>query len=459
MKYNWEEMRALALAGGPYESTRDMATKLGIPASTLRDAIARGDMRAPGSAQIDGMTSEMKENEAFIRFKAGEPLSKEQAMEVAGIDPTEWRVEKYRVNMWQMGRKDKEVQMRWEGGRVVDGFIDDSGRIHKTYLYQIEMNLTRKRRIAVKPVFQPVELPPLRELPARVTNKMGHESVLFVADPHFGFRRTWNGLDPIHHRRFLANLLAIAKEVQPTEVVWNGDALDMAEWGRFDVEPDLLADTQLAAIELAWLLGQFRRQTQWQTLLEGNHEVRLRKALVKNLKAAYQLKPVHDLWGEPLMSVPRLLSLKSIDTNWVSGYPDAHYKVGHVRFSHGSIVRKGSGKTASALLNEAAGSYFFGHIHRYELASKYVPELDREVWVGSPGCATPRGAAPGSSSGSNWQLGAFLVHLEDGYASHVEHITSKHDGPVFFRGRAWREEDYMEPFLDWLPKEWRRPFE
>lgn len=305
---------------------------------------------------------------------------------------------------------------------------------------------------------RPVEIT-LGDIPRIDSKGTGVTKVLFITDPHFGHIRHLHGMETIHDRMFLSGLLEVARKVKPEYVIWNGDLLDLAEFSRWDDEPELMRSTQLAAIEASWVLGQFRKACQHQIVIEGNHDVRLQKSLLKMLKPAYKLVPADDLGGEPLLSIPRLLGLASIKTRWVGGYPDSYVTINGIRFSHGNAVRSGSGKTTTYLAMGAAGSHFFGHIHRHELAVKYLPELDKQVWIGSPGCACRKGAAPGSSVDTNWQMGAFLVHIVGADVHSVEHIAADHDGVAHFRGETLDSDTYMETFLDSLPAEYRRQLE
>lgn len=281
-------------------------------------------------------------------------------------------------------------------------------------------------------------------------------TVLFIADPHFGFRWSPEGLRPFHVRPFITALLRIAQAEGPDTVIWNGDVLDLADWSRFDTETELVGHLQLAGIELAWVLGQFRQHCNEQVVLEGNHEVRLRRALVRYMGAGHSLRPVYDLNGSPLLSIQRFLGLEALDTTWVGGYPHSHVRVGSTIFSHGDAVRSESGRTAALLARSAATSRFFGHVHRHELLRTYVDDLDREVWVGSPGCAADKRVTPGAGPGDNWQLGAFLVHLQDGEVSNVEHVAGSLDGPTWFRGRSYPPIDYVPDLIESIPDEYAR---
>lgn len=453
--HNWDDVNKSMIDNGPYDSLAAAAKDHDIATSTVYSAYRRGDLeyeRIINTAnEAEAVDFNVKGNDAVLKFKTGEPMSAEDVMDLAGVDEDEWKIEDYEITLWQVGAKSVVKDLTYEHGKAT-GIIKSDGGLTKEYLYRIRVKLTRRVRIAVKAAIQPIEMArrPYVQLPLR--KEATGTTTLFIADPHFGFVRGDYGLHAIHHRQFLASLLTIAQEVQPTRVIWNGDILDLADFSSFATSPDQLHHTQLAGIELAWVLEKFGSSTERQIILEGNHDIRLSKALIKNMTAAYGLRPVHDIGGEDLMSVPRFLGLDRIGVDWIGGYPDSRLKVGGATFEHGNVVRKGSGRTASSIIDGLASSRFFGHIHRMELAQRYVPDLGHNIYAGSPGCACRWQFAPGATSESNWQLGAFLITHSGIRVSSVEPITRQPKRGTFFRGESYSDWDYLPLFLDSCPK-------
>jgi hypothetical protein len=466
-KYDWNLINEKAKSkGAKFPTVADLGRFLLLPRTTLNDAFNRGDLvfeelidenvEPTNSKPI--ISFKERGNEAVLKYKAAEPMELEDVLNLANVDRKVWKVTGQKINMWQMGRKDRKVSAVWTDGKKT-GTEEDSGGINKSYLYQIDITMTRIKRVQVKlESLQPIEL----DFKPRVISNLPPIKrgirVLFICDPHFGFHRKVEGLVPIHHRKFLGSLLNVASQEKPDVVVWNGDVLDLADFSTFDTAPDLLYTTQLAGMELGWVLGEFRGQARRQVVLEGNHEKRMSRMLIKHFAASYQLKPIHELDGDDLLSVPRFLGLDKIYTEWIGGYPSNYLKINSATFQHGNIVRKGSAKTVSALMTEAVGDRFFGHIHRMELAQKYIEDLDREIYVGSPGCSCDKRYTPGSDMGHNWQLGAFLIHLEPHRVASVETISSPLLGPVVFRGSRVESIDYMPEFLASIPKDYRSKF-
>jgi hypothetical protein len=472
IKHNWEEIQAEADEFGEWESVLAFSRIMRIPYTTVTDAITAGKLiltlTSPEANKV-----EFKEtgNEAMLKFNSAKPLTAEEAAKVAGVDLTVWKIESQNVNMWQMGRKDREMDVSYEAGAAT-GHIKDTGQIKKTYLYQITVKLTRRKRIAVHAVLEPIQVnmastpdgsptwvqSVLQSQSPKPKNKE-KETVLFIADPHFGFEETFEGMEPFHLRTFLSDLLTIGEAYQPDYVVWNGDLLDLADFSTFPTNPQIVHKTQLAAIEASYVLGRFGQWGANQVLIEGNHEVRLGKSMQKNLTSAYGLRPALDLEGESLLSVPRLLGLKDLGVTWVGDYPDGYFQVGEARFSHGSIVRQGLGKTIGAVSDKSVVSNFFGHIHRYEAGTRRVDGVDGLIWSASPGCACSLKLTPGVKRVSNWSNGAFFISLVNGKIRNVDHILHTQDGETFFRGQRWaRTESYLDEFLHSIPKSYRRRF-
>ena len=442
-KHNWKQIQEYADSLSDGISTRsDLARALKLSRSTVNAALNRGALIFEFE-QIDAPDAVVfteDGNEALLKFNSAQPLNAHEAAQVAGVDLDIWEIYRQRVNMWQAGRKHKMVKLDYTNG-TADGSIHDTGGWNKTYLYQIEVKFTRKERIPVSLVMEPIIVVShkisLVDVP--LPEERNRNSILFICDPHLGY----NNKKPFHNRQFISSLLSIQQSVKPRYTVWNGDVLDLADFGTFPNDPAITQKTQVAAVEFGWLLSQFNSAWGKQILIEGNHEVRLRKAMMKNLSAGYDLRPVHDLDGESMLSVPRLLGLKELGVEWIGDYPNGYFQYGNARFKHGSVAKAASGATVNAVLGKTVMSTFFGHIHRYELASRRVDGLPGLVWSGSPGCATSMTLTPGVTVNSNWSTGAFLISFEARNVVAVEHIFHA-DEKTYFRGNVINVENYFD---------------
>lgn len=445
---------------GKFHTIKAVSDWSGIPYGTLYDAFKFEKIRyqdfithsmSEEEEEIpSGLTAQVNGNSATLKFKGGEPLSPEDLISLAGLDEDEWTYENdgVKINAWQIGRKSKEVDMTFEEGRV-SGRLKDSGEIKKEYLFKIEVKLRRKNPVAVSPVIVPVQIDfqPVKYFGEKDDSG---ETILFITDPHFGYLRVDQKLVPFQVRHFIGSLLEIAKEIQPDLIVWGGDILDLPGFSRFQTEPSIMFQTQKAIIEASWVLGQFRLTTNRQVVLEGNHDKRLNTEIIKNVASAYELRPADQLDGFPVMSIPKLLGLESIFTEWVGGYPNSDFRFGDIIFSHGNIARKGSGKTVSNIVNDATISSFFGHIHRHEVVTKLITDSGKEIVVGSPGCAADRRVVPGSSSKMNWHIGAFLITTDGTDVVSLEHIRGSLKDETFFRSVSYHGNDYFDQMLSSL---------
>lgn len=71
------------------------------------------------------------------------PRSLDDLLKACKVDTSVWEVEKYIVNKWEMGRKEKTVSLTWVDG-VANGSVNDSGGITKAPLWQVKAWLRRK---------------------------------------------------------------------------------------------------------------------------------------------------------------------------------------------------------------------------------------------------------------------------------------------------------------------------
>lgn len=194
-------------------------------------------------------------------------------------------------------------------------------------LWQVWAELRRRKPSAVE--FEPVapitfRLPPPRKL---APMQRALKCALVLPDSQHGFARsrTTGKLDPLHDRRTIDCALQIAALLRPDRVVLLGDMLDLPEWSdKFLHGPEFAHTTQAAGIDLAWCIAQLRATCPAAQIdyIEGNHEARLSRAIMRNTIAACGLAPVGDVDGPPLLSVERFLGLADLGVTYHGGYPN-----------------------------------------------------------------------------------------------------------------------------------------
>ena len=278
-----------------------------------------------------------------------------------------------------------------------------------------------------------------------------------VPDSQNGYRREYETgyLEPMHDRRCWDLAVQAAQILRPNVVVLLGDMLDLGDWSdRFVTSPDMYYTTQPSVIELAWWIGRLVSVCPpWTKFvyLEGNHEQRMDRALLKHIPAAYGLKAsAHD--DLPMLSVPKLLGLDDLGVEYIEGYPDCEWWLtDNVKFTHGTVVRGGGGKTSSSVVANSNVTQGFGHIHRLELSSKTRHSRKGMVtnFAFSPGCiARLDGVVPGFKKKNDWQQGLGVVTYLDDDPHHQVDLIPISEGKMFLQGSALEGQSRLSELIE-----------
>jgi predicted phosphodiesterase len=304
------------------------------------------------------------------------------------------------------------------------------------------------------PQWQPVErastVPVV--LPKIATRRTKTKRAVILPDVQFGYRRDIDTatLDPFHDEAALAAALKVLQTVEPDLIVHLGDFLDFASFGTYEQEAGFALTVQPALDRAHRFLVECRTAAPQakMVLLEGNHDRRLQRAIMRNALAAFGIRKANapDSW--PVMSVPYLLRLAELDCEYVSGYPAGIYWINdRLACIHGSKVRS-SGSTAALVVDDERVSIIAGHTHRIELAYKTrrVRAGARTSLAASPGCLCRIDGAVPSTKGStdpygravpaveNWQQGVAVVTYQPDDAPFALEIAPIFDGAITFRG-------------------------
>ena len=344
-------------------------------------------------------------NTATVNYK-GSIRTLEHLLSECQVDLNEWKVDSYTVNKWEQGSK-----------------VDSS--VITTPLFQIKARLIAKNPKPIEwPFIAPVQI--LSHEYKKIDSIEEHgnniRSALIIPDTHHGFnmdRRT-GLLDPYHNRDACDIILQVCKFKQFDEIILLGDHLDLAEWSdKYFTSPEMYWTTQSAAIELSWFISQIRLRQPGAKMyyIEGNHEVRMTKAIVNNQISAAGLMPVNDINGPPLMSISRLLSLDSIGVEYIGQYPHGEVWLNdHLRVAHGDVVRKGGGNSGLEILKDARSSECYGHVHRMEIVARTLHTRgdQRSYYAMSFGTlARIDGIVPSNSARNDWQNGFGIISYND----------------------------------------------
>ena len=240
-------------------------------------------------------------------------------------------------------------------------------------------------------------------------------------------------LEPIHDERAISIALQVIRDINPDQVIMNGDNLDFADFGKYLNRVPFRNMVQPAIDRATQLCKEIREAAPSAKIVwvEGHHEARLHKYL-DNFASPTSGVTRGAIKGDkrepfPVNSVPFLCRMADYDVDYLVGYPENQYFVNsNLMVIHGHKGNS-SGSTTTKYLNDAHQSVIYGHIHRVEYGyrTRRSPNGPRTVMAASPGClCRTDGAVPSTLSGSdhfgrplasgceNWQQGLAVVQYQ-----------------------------------------------
>lgn len=305
-----------------------------------------------------------------------------------GLDPADWVILRTRLNEW---------------GHDGEPFT------------QIRVDLAPRALEALMPARTEGWKPP-KKLPE--APKRDGELVVFFGDQHC----------PHHDVELHQAACQWLRTNKPDRGILLGDILDFDVISRHRYNPEW-SSTMQDCIDTSYqvLLDYVQASpgTKWQ-LLSGNHEARLRNAVIDNLLNMYGLRRATadgEQVGEAVLSVQHLLRLDELGIEWVN--PNGEYEHGQIRVNenlaarHGWIATRKSGTTALKTLEHLGHSVVVGHSHRMSEVYLTKHDIDGkcEVLTGVE-CgtmATLNSYGLGYSVAPDWQAGfATATTYDDG---------------------------------------------
>jgi hypothetical protein len=459
--------------GGPY-SWAELEQQTGLSrgvlrgrAKTYRESIDWHSQQ--GQRYIDNSGEKWQQNgknEARAEAAFDFPATLDDLLDALKVDTDIWEVERWgystKQNDWEGYAKVGTTKViNYENG-VQTGYETDA-HLDTIPLHgescKIWATFRRIHPIAIFPTIQPVACKATyKRPPAPVTS--GIVRTLIICDPHIGYRRRGRDglLTPFQDRRVLdlALQIAIYAEVDRIDVL--GDLLDMNDWSdKFTKEPEFRETTQPAIEEAHWWLRQFREARPGATisLKEGNHEERMRRAVLNHVPAAYGLRRADDESGYDALSVPNLLALDALGVEWCGGYPqDLEWLNFGFGLCHGDVARSMPGSTAKAMIDKMRATVVFGHSHTQELLSLDWGRPGGSITATGfcPGCTCHiDGRVPGSDPFNNWQQGLGIVDFEPGGATAAIMPVTVCDGETIWNGQLFDGRDRLDDLWRDLP--------
>lgn len=157
------ERAKIFLVGKKSASWAELARELEVDRNTLRRAFIRdfgilnpNELLEPEFDEGQEV-KEVEYGDDYIKIVCASKRikSQEDAIQEFGIDTSLWRVDKCKVKTSEGYRKDRSVKWTVRDGKVVNGDVEDSGKMLVVPLYHVELRLVRKTdeyraRLAIK---------------------------------------------------------------------------------------------------------------------------------------------------------------------------------------------------------------------------------------------------------------------------------------------------------------------
>jgi len=329
--------------------------KLGVKTSqrSVQRAVKRWGL--PSNLNIEQPYTQVKGDRAFILTDIYEDMQDvTQIIRDHGLDPNEWEIEKpeFRINRGKDGIATTQAKLVLRRVEPYDVIIP--ARVPSDY----KKPQVKKSKGLLKR-----------------KDKDSPKLVVFVGDQQAPFQ------DQGLHEKFCQWLA----DFQPDEGVLIGDLIDLPTISRHPDTPELDESVQ-GCIDIGYQIlrdyVESSESTSWKKL-EGNHDYRLRRAVIDNLREFYGIRKAkgkNELPDIPLLDVENLLRLDELGIEFVrpnGSWETAQVEVSpHLAARHGWIAKKGSGASALASLEHLGYSIIVGHTHRQGLVYKTKHDIN-----------------------------------------------------------------------------------
>jgi predicted phosphodiesterase len=386
------------------KSNREIAAFYDTSEKSVRRAFKRW-------AKGDGVTFQVRDGKAVIETqsidKAADPVV---LMQEVGLNPEDWHIEAVDTSKW---------------GRVGDPQF--SLKLHLKALQQPEF---------IVPATYHPELVPV---PNKQRDRTGDSKlVVFASDFHAPFH------DPVLFRQFI-DFLA---HNQPEKIIVGGDLGDFPDESRHRHKPEWQASAQKCVNSMYQILLAIRLICPDAEIvfLPGNHDERIRNAIIDNNKGLFELRPADEA-GEPqALSVWDLRSLLHLDKLGVSyidpmgTYEYALHPISpKLAGTHGWIAKNKSAYSAAGTLESLGHSVIVGHTHRRGFYYETTYEIDgtpRDLVAVEAGCMCLHKKGLGYARAANWQQGFVTATVHDDGTFAIEPAVHVNDRTLW-RGQVY----------------------
>lgn len=289
---------------------------------------------------------------------------------------------------------------------------------------------------------QPTVVRPSRR---KKPERNGDSLSILGGDLQAGFR----GSEPFHDEVAMALFQLAIRELQPDNVVFTGDMIDLTAQSRWEQRNDWATRTQDAIDRYHSFLAETRANAGKDAnivVVHGNHEQRMDTSIQRDAAHLLGLRRANAGHELSVLTLQYLCRYDDLNIQSVDGYPNAAYWLeDNLKVTHGTNATKG-GSNAAKYLAQEDSSTIYGHSHRMEVAfrTRATRLGQRVVAAASPGClCRTDGGVPGFNysvdnqgrtvpKAEDWQQGMLIVR----------HNPDNHDiTPVRFNGNSMRIND------------------
>lgn len=179
------------------------------------------------------------------------------------------------------------------------------------------------------------------------------EKSIFIGDIHI----------PFHDINSLKVSISFMDWFKPDKIYLIGDVMDWYELSSFDKDPRRINDLQKDISKTTGVLQLIRERNDKSDIfyLQGNHEFRLNKWLMKHPEIA----------SLEALEMSNLMHFKELDIQYKDQF--SNVRLHEFLVEHGSVVRQQSAYTARAMLEKRGMSGISGHTHR--MGSHYLTNM------------------------------------------------------------------------------------
>ena len=281
---------------------------------------------------------------------------------------------------------------------------------------------------------------------------MTYETSIVIGDLHI----------PYHEKDIIKSVIKFIRDFKPNRVIVNGDLIDFYDASRFAKVPTrFLSDIEIQELKIEAeaenrgygyvvrsafqreineayaCLKQIREAVPRAEIIYiyGNHEYRLSSFVVNNSSLFYDTHLPDDPRKQPIISVEYLLRLDKLKIRHkFSGFVESWIKMGALYIGHFDIIRKHSGWTAKALVEDKQVCLIQNHTHR--LGSFYKTPFSKPLVGFENGCLCSLN--PRYMQNPNWQHGFSIVYHKKGKDRFHVHQIPIIDNIFIYEGKEYK---------------------